>query len=110
MIVWQKAMKLRANVRGIALSLPVPDRWDVGRQACRSALAIPSIVAEGHGRPGREDYKNYLSMAHGEGAELDTQLIVIAEDFPNLSHRVTDSLGLLDEVSRMLMAIYVKVK
>jgi hypothetical protein len=45
-------------------------------------------------------------MAHGEGAELDTHLLAMAEDFPALRSRIDEPLDLLDEVSRMIMSIY----
>jgi len=109
LIALQMGMKLRTEVRGIVLQLPKPDCWDIGRQASRAALAIPALIAEGHGRPGREDYKNYLSMSHGEGAELDTELLAMVEDHPRLRPRVDVAFDLLDQTSRLIMAIYKKL-
>ena len=109
LIVWQKAMLLRRRVHLIVATLPAEARFDVGRQARRAALSIPSIIAEGHARPSRQDYRQYLSMARGETGELDTQMRAIAEDYPHTAPESDVAPGLVDEISRMLTAIIKKL-
>jgi four helix bundle protein len=108
LIVWQKAMLLRRRVHLIVAALPREARWDIGRQAERAALSIPSNIAEGHSRPSRRDYRQYLSIARGENGELDTQLRAIGEDFPDAGD-TEEALSLVDEISRMLMAMIKKL-
>ena len=109
LIVWQKAMTLRRNVHLLVAALPREARWEIGRQTERAASAIAPIIAEGHSRPLRQDYRQYLSMARGETGELDTQLRAIAEDYPYLSSDADSALSLVDEISRMLMAMIKKL-
>ena len=109
LIVWQRAMLVRREVRLILLSLPRQDRFEIGGQVARAALSIPSNIAEGHGRLERRDYKLFLSFSRGSVGELDTQLIGIAEDHPTLDTRVQSVLASLDEVSRMVTSIVVKL-
>jgi four helix bundle protein len=75
------------------------------RQADRFA-----IIAEGHSRPSRQDYRHYLSMARGETGELDTNLRAIAEDYPHVVRETDVALALVDEISRMLMAMIKKLQ
>lgn len=105
LIVWQRAMQVRREVRVILLSLPLQDRFEIGGQVARAALSIPANIAEGHGRMGRADYKQFLSFSRGSIGELDTQLIGIAEDHPNVEQQVRSTLGSRDEVSRMVTSI-----
>ena len=109
LIAWQRGMQVRRDVRLILLSLPREDRFEIGAQVARAALSIPANIAEGHGRIGRRDYKQFLSFSRGSVCELDTHLIPIAEDHPRLEPQVTSTLGKLDEVSRMVTSIIVKL-
>jgi four helix bundle protein len=109
LIVWQRAMQVRREVRFILLSRPRQDRFEIGGQVARAALSIPANIAEGHGRMGRRDYRQFLSFSRGSIGELDTQLIGIAEDHPILEPRVQSTLASLDQVSRMLTSIIVKL-
>lgn len=105
LIVWQRAMQVRREVRVILLSLPLQDRFEIGGQVARAALSIPANIAEGHGRMGRADYEQFLSFSRGSIGELDTQMIGIAEDHPNVEQQVRSTLGSRDEVSRMVTSI-----
>lgn len=109
LVVWQVAMEVRRDVRAILQSLSPQDRFDIGAQVARAALSIPCNISEGHGRQGRKDYKQFLSFARGSAGELDTQLRVIAQDYPELALRIDTILARLDEVSRMLTAIIRKL-
>ena len=109
LIVWQKAMLLRRRVHLIVGSLPREARWDIGRQVERAAGSIAANIAEGYGRPSRQDYRQYLSIARGENAEVDTHLCAIGEDYPDVRTDVEQALSLVGEVSRMLMAMIKKL-
>jgi four helix bundle protein len=85
------------------------DRFEIGGQVARADLSIPANIAEGHGRLKRADYKQFLSFSRGSVGELDTELICIAQDHPRLQQRVQSTLGRLDEVSRMVTSIIVKL-
>ena len=107
--VWQVGMEVRREVRGILLAISRQDRIEIGAQVARAALSIPSNIAEGHARPGRNDYKQFLIFARGSTGELDTQLRAIAEDYPDLTHRIEKILSLIDEISRMLLTMIRKL-
>ena len=108
--VWQRAMQVRRETRLILLSLPLQDRFEIGGQVARAALSIPANIAEGHGRLDRRDYKQFLSFSRGSIGELDTHLVGIGEDHPTLETRIQSTLGSLDEVSRMVTSILVKLR
>ncbi len=59
--------------------LPVEEKYGLRSQICRSAVSIPSNIAEGCSRSSQIDFKRFLEMALGSSFELETQLIIIEE-------------------------------
>ncbi len=53
---------------------PEAERFSLTQQLRRSAVSVPSNIAEGAARRSRPDYLRFLSIARGSLAELDTQL------------------------------------
>ncbi len=79
-------------------------------QMRRSAISIPSNIAEGSRKGSKKDFKNFLHHAFGSGAELETQ-IEIAKILPahkGLKYEKVD--GLLNEAMRMLNKLIVSLR
>lgn len=60
-------------------SLPAEEEFVLTRQIRRSAISIPSNIAEGRGRDSKKDYRHFLIMARGSLFELETQLVIARE-------------------------------
>ena len=68
----------------------------------RAAVAIPSNIAEGYGRRHAKEYAQFVNIAFGSGAELETQL-EIAVMLEYVSEKESEGVKmLLNEVMRML--------
>jgi four helix bundle protein len=74
--VWQKAIDLAVQVYRITEKLPKDERFGLIGQMNRSAVSIPSNIAEGAGRNTDKDFNNFLGVALGSSFELDTQLVI----------------------------------
>ena len=74
LIVWKKAYDLCLEVFRITKMFPGEERYVLSSQMRRSALSIPSNIAEGYGRKTRADYIRILYIAYGSVCELDTQI------------------------------------
>jgi four helix bundle protein len=72
--VWQDAMALATDVYLEARSMQRDDRFVLGTQLQRSAISIPSNVAEGWARNQRRVLAAHVRIALGSDAELQTQL------------------------------------
>lgn len=72
--VWQKAMELVAEVYTVTKRLPSSELYGLISQMRRSAVSIPSNIAEGRRRMSRADYIHFLNIAYSSGAELETQI------------------------------------
>lgn len=105
LIVWQKAVELVVEIYEITEKFPKTETYGLTSQIRRSAVSVPSNIAEGQYRRTGKDYIQFLRIAFGSGAEIETQLI-IAKKLPQmktLDYSRADSL--LEEVMKMLNAL-----
>lgn len=79
--VWKQSLQLAKDVYKICRSNDYLKRdFDLKSQMQRSAVSIPSNIAEWSDRSSNKDYLRFLYIARGSCSELKTQLY-IAEDF-----------------------------
>lgn len=71
--VWQKSLELAVFAYDITQKFPQDERFGIISQIRRSAVSIPSNIAEGSKRGTPKDFKQFLRIALGSGAELETQ-------------------------------------
>jgi len=74
LLVWQKAMDLAVRCYGVSRRIPKDEQGVLGYQIRKCAVSMPSNIAEGKARQSTAIYMNHLWIAHGSGAELETQL------------------------------------
>lgn len=74
LIVWQKSMELAQKVYVVTQTFPKLELFGLVTQLRRSAVSVPSNIAEGNGRRTTRDYISFLYVARGSLAELRTQL------------------------------------
>jgi four helix bundle protein len=73
LIVWQEAMEIAELVYSITRGFPREEAFGLVSQMRRSAVSIPSNIAEGFGRAQRRTFVQYLRIAQGSLKELETQ-------------------------------------
>ena len=106
--MWNRSISLVREVYAITGDLPKSEQYGLGSQIQRAAVSIPSNIAEGYARRGTGEYIRFLSMAYGSAAELETQLIIINQQYGGLETGKAQSL--LSEVQRMLYRLMEKLK
>jgi four helix bundle protein len=74
LIVWQKAMDLVVLIYDLTKEYPKNELYGLVSQMRRCAVSIPCNIAEGKRRDSRKDYRRFLTIAYGSGAELETQI------------------------------------
>ena len=75
LIAWQKAMELIEPVYLLVKHLPVEERYELSSQIRRAVISVPANIAEGQARQHAKEFLQFLSMARGSLAELDTLLL-----------------------------------
>ncbi len=73
LIAWQKAMDVVVYLYRETAKLPDDERFGLRGQMRRSAVRIPSTIAEGWARRSSRDYLRFLRIAQGSVYELLTQ-------------------------------------
>ena len=102
LIAWQKAMLLVTEIYHHTRSFPKDELYGLTSQIRRSAVSVPSNLAEGHGRMSRREFHQFIGHARGSLVELETQL-EIARNLEYLAEK--DASSLLErasEIARLL--------
>ena len=109
LIVWRKSIDLVTELYKLTKKFPKEEIYGLTSQMRRSAVSIPSNIAEGSNRGTKKDYVQFLRIAYGSGAELETQLVISKkiQETKSLDYKTVDLL--LDEVMRMLNAMIRKL-
>lgn len=108
LMVWQEAMQLAQQVYRLTAHFPADERFGLVSQMRRAAVSVPSNIAEGAGRQHTKELVQFLRMASGSLAELDTQaelavsLGFLQEDM-NLGRRI-------ERVSALVLALAQSLK
>jgi four helix bundle protein len=102
LIVWQKAMELVLEIYRVTAQFPKIEIYGLTSQVRRAAISLPSNIAEGRRRGIRKDFRHFLIVAFGSGAELETQIQIAKslEETKDLDYQKIESL--LDEVMKIL--------
>jgi four helix bundle protein len=103
--VWKLSIELVKDIYQVTTKFPSVEIYGLTNQLRRAAISIPSNIAEGQGRNSFKEFKQFLAIALGSLAELETQLIISheigylnQEDFSKLS-------ASLDDIRKMLKAL-----
>ena len=110
LIVWQKSMEVALEVYKLTEKFPKSEVFGSVNQMRRSGFSIPSNIAEGWARKSSGNYVQFLSIASGSAAELETQLILTQKlgYGDGTSHKRI--LDLLLEVQKILNSFRSKIK
>ncbi len=102
LIVWQKSMDLVVEIYKLTEYFPKSEIYGLTSQMKRCVVSIPSNIAEGRRRGSRKDYRHFLIIAYGSGAELETQIEIVKRLQFNKNLDFIKADNLLNEIMRML--------
>ena len=100
LIVWQKSKELAVAVYRLTDGFPKSEQYGMTNQMRRAAISISSNIAESYHRFHSKEKQQFLSIAFGSGSELESQLEIAKELFPNIDCQKAE--GLLTEVMKIL--------
>jgi len=103
--VWKKAINFVTIIYKETADFPKNEVYGITSQIRRSAISIPSNIAEGAARNSAKEFNHFLAISLGSLSELETQLIIamnleyiMPESFRNLE-------GLLVDIRKMLIGL-----
>ncbi len=107
--IWKRSIGVVENIYKITKNFPKEEMYGLTSQLRRSAVSIPSNIAEGFARFSNKEYKHFLFISLGSCAELSTQ-IIIALRLGYLERREAEELlNEIDEISKMTMGLVKKL-
>jgi four helix bundle protein len=107
--VWKKGIEIVKDAYRTVNRLPKQETYGLAGQMKRCSISIPSNIAEGFNRFHNKEYKQFLYIALGSCAELETQIEVAAELKFIDEQRKSSLLEKLDHESRMLRNLVKKL-
>jgi hypothetical protein len=93
--IWQEALLMVKEVYLFSSKLPMEEKYGITSQINRSAVSIPSNIAEGSGRTTNKEFVRFLEIAISSSYELETQLILAEELFDLSSVELIKNLNAL---------------
>lgn len=100
-------MDLASDLYAISAGFPKEEVYGLTLQIRRSAVSIPSNIAEGAARNSSKEFIQYLYIALGSSAELETQLL-LAQRMGFL--RSIEPIELLDHIRKMIIGLIQSLK
>ncbi len=108
--VWEKAHLLTLDVYHVTVAFPKEEMYGLTFQVRRASSSIAANIAEGCGRGGNAELRQFLQIAMGSASELEYHLLLArdlhylnATDYQRLTNTVI-------EVKKMLAALIAKLK
>ena len=107
--VWIDGMEMVKVIYTMVASFPSSEKFSLTSQITRSAVSIPSNIAEGASRTSEKDFARFLEISLGSCFELETQLRV-ASQLKYISHaNFEDVLGSIISLQKRIYGLRKKV-
>lgn len=105
LIAWQKALRVANLVLAITKGWPREERFELSSQVRRSALSVPTNIAEGQGRNNLREFIHHLGIAHGSLSELETLLIIANEQRFITNEDLNAILEMTAEIGKLIQGL-----
>lgn len=110
LLVWQKSISLCKLVYLTCDSFPKSELYGLASQMKRAAVSVASNIAEGQARQHLGEFRQFLAMANGSLAELDTQRIIAEELQLIVRIRSAELDEAITEIRKMLYVLSTKMQ
>ncbi len=103
--IWQQSIKLVEEIYRVSKEFPKEELYGIVNQIRRSAVSLPSNIAEGFVRYHNKEFRQFLFIALASSAEVETQLIVsnkLEYITKQKLHELSES---IDKLNRMIMTL-----
>lgn len=108
LIVWQKSIQLVTDIYKLTKTFPKEEVYGLSSQMQRAVVSIPSNIAEGNDRNSSKEFSQFLRIARGSLAELETQIIISEKLEYTNKDQITPILNNCYEIGRMINGLLTK--
>ena len=107
--IWKDGMELVDNVYTFVEAFPNTEKYGLRSQITRSAVSIPSNIAEGASRNSEKDFARFLEIALGSAFELETQLMIAERRKYISAPHLKESILMLTSLQKRIYALRRKI-
>ena len=107
--IWIESMALVDAIYSFVEAFPNTEKYGLRSQITRSAVSIPSNIAEGASRNSEKDFARFLEIALGSAFELETQLIIAKRRKYISTTHVEESILKLTSLQKRIYALRRKI-
>jgi four helix bundle protein len=106
--IWKRSFKMTIDIYNATKTFPKEEIYGLRSQIRRSAVSVPSNIAEGAGRKGNNEFLQFLSIAYGSLCELETQ-VLIAKELNYMNVEIAENLETeIGQIQKMTYALMKK--
>lgn len=105
--VWQRSIEVVREIYYLTSCFPKSEMYGLISQMRRSAISIPSNIAEGYRRKTIGEYLHFLAITNASAAELETQIIISKDLYSEINFSKVELL--LEETQKMLAVLIKKL-
>ena len=110
LVVWQKSIQLTKEIYRLIGLLPKEETYSLSDQMRRAVVSMSSNIAEGQARKNDKEFIQFLHIAKGSMAELETQLITCREVGYFSQEQLDYSFNLCQQITVLLNNLISKIK
>lgn len=110
LLVWKRSITFVELICQVTATFPNEERFGLVSQMRRAAVSVPSNIAEGAARNTAKEFNNFLCIAQGSTAELETQIMISCRLEMLVVRQAYALLRELDEISRMIVGLQRSLK
>jgi four helix bundle protein len=107
LLVWQQSFELVKAIYSLTAKLPSEEKYCLCDQARRCAVSIPSNIAEGQQRHNAKEFRQFLGIAKGSSAELETQVMLMKDLYALDTESILESIR---KIQKMIQALSMKIQ
>lgn len=101
--VWKKGIEIVDEIYHLTNQFPTEEKYGLGAHMRKTAISIPSNIAEGFARKYLKEYRRFLFISLGSCSELETQTVIAKRRTYAHEANWERLKDYLDHESRMLM-------
>jgi four helix bundle protein len=105
---WKNSMDLVDDIYELTGDFPGQEKFGLVSQMRRSAVSVPSNIAEGAARNSDAEFAHHLNIAKGSLSELETQVIISKRQ--DYVANISEIIDLIEKVASQLSGLYSHVK
>jgi len=107
--VWKNSRRLVKDIYILSENFPKHEQFGLTSQMRRATISVPSNIAEGYARNTKKEYLQFLYIARGSLAELETQILLAIDLLYCNQNMAEEIIKDINSIQKMLTTLIKKL-